>query len=98
MAFSEPVQLQGGYDGSGSFSRSLRTNSQKGSSIPKGKNSGASFNMLKAPHTERKLVVGLLFPEHSKLQIQRIETDKYGKDIFLLMRHYYKEKYEVDLG
>ena len=54
--------------------------------------------MLKAPHTERKLVVGLLFPEHSKLQIQRIETDKYGKDIFLLMRHYYKEKYEVDMG
>ena len=64
----------------------------------KGKAGEMDFNLLRFPHTERKLVVGLNFPNHSKLQMQRVETEKYGKDIFLLMRHYYKEKWEAENG
>ena len=101
-AFTEEVK-SANFDASGSFNRSNRfsvASSSRGKmdSFGKGKNSGIDFNLLKFPHTERKLVIGLHFPCNSKLQMQRIETDKYGKDIFLLMRHYYKEKYEAEHG
>ena len=100
VAFTDEVKSD--FGASGSFNRSNRISvgSSRGKmdSFKGGKNSAIDFNLLKFPHTERKLVIGLNFPCNSKLQMQRIETDKYGKDIFLLMRHYYKEKYEAEHG
>ena len=95
VAFTDEVT---NFEASGSFNRSLRSGRSKGAmdSFKRGK--GIDFNMMKFPHTERKLVIGINFPNNSKLQMQRIETDKYGKDIFLLMRHYYREKYENEHG
>ena len=89
------------FDASGSLRSRFSNASSRGkmdSFGKKGKNGGIDFNLLKFPHTERKLVIGLNFPNNSKLQMQRVETDKYGKDIFLLMRHYYKEKWEAEHG
>jgi len=46
-------------------------------------------------HSQRKLVLSVHFPNNSKLQMQRIETEPiYGKDVFTRMRRHYKRKFE----
>ena len=47
-------------------------------------------------HTERKLVIGINYPDTARLEVQRIKVDEYDKEMFLQMRAYYKIQMEKD--
>ena len=65
-AFTDEVK---NLDGSGSFmsNRLSVASSNRGRVDSFKSKSGKQFNLLKCPHTERKLVVGLNFPNNSKI-------------------------------